>query len=277
VALNCVANGRILREGPYKRLYIQPGAGDAGGAVGVGFYIWNTVLGNPRTFVMDSALWGPEYSRDEMKKELDLFGAKYVELPREELVWRTAQLIAEQHVVGWFQGRMEFGPRALGSRSILADARDAKMRDTLNMKVKFREGFRPFAPSVAEDRAPEFFEFEGKSPFMLLVAQVREDRRVIPSVTHVDGSARLQTVSRDENELYYDLIAEFGRQTGVPVIINTSFNVRGEPIVCSPRDAYLCFMRTNIDYLVVGPFLLDKKDQPPLRDDIDWKKEFELD
>jgi carbamoyltransferase len=277
VALNCVANGKILREGPYKDIYVQPGAGDAGGAIGVAFYIWNSVLKNLRTFVMDSALWGPHYTREEMKEHLDLFGAKYVELPREEMLRRTAQLIAEQQVVGWFQGRMEFGPRALGSRSILADARNPKMKDLLNLKVKFREGFRPFAPSVLEDRAPEFFELDGKSPFMLLVAQVRDDRRVIPSVTHVDGSARLQTVSREENELYYDLIAEFGRQTGVPVIINTSFNVRGEPIVCSPRDAYRCFMRTNMDYLVVGSFFLDKKDQPPLRDDIDWQKEFELD
>jgi carbamoyltransferase len=172
---------------------------------------------------------------------------------------------------------MEFGPRALGGRSILADPRDPKMRDTLNMKIKFREGFRPFAPSVLADKSPEWFEIDCDSPYMLLVAQVHENKRQIPAVTHVDGSARLQSVRREENPLYYDLIAEFDKLTGVPVIINTSFNVRGEPIVCTPHDAYLCFMRTNMDYLVAGPYILDKKDQPPLREDVDWRTLFELD
>jgi carbamoyltransferase len=172
---------------------------------------------------------------------------------------------------------MEFGPRALGGRSILADPRDPKMRDTLNMKIKFREGFRPFAPSVLADRNSEWFEIDCDSPYMLLVAQVREGKRTIPAVTHVDGSARIQTVSREASPLYYDLIAEFDRLTGVPVIINTSFNVRGEPIVCTPHDAYLCFMRTNMDHLVLGPYLLDKKLQPPLKEDVDWRTLFELD
>jgi carbamoyltransferase len=180
-------------------------------------------------------------------------------------------------VVGWFQGRMEFGPRALGGRSILADPRDPKMRDTLNMKIKFREGFRPFAPSVLMDEAGDWFEIDCDSPYMLLVAQVREGRRTIPSVTHVDNSARLQTVTREAAPLYYDLIREFEKITGVPIVINTSFNVRGEPIVCTPHDAYLCFMRTNMDQLVLGHHLLDKKEQPPLREDVDWRSLYELD
>jgi carbamoyltransferase len=172
---------------------------------------------------------------------------------------------------------MEFGPRALGGRSILADPRDPKMRDTLNMKIKFREGFRPFAPSALMEKAPEWFELDCESPYMLLVAPVREGKRVIPSVTHVDHSARVQTVTREASPLYYDLIAEFDRLTGVPLLINTSFNVRGEPIVCTPHDAYLCFMRTNMDELVLGPYLLEKKDQPPLKGDVDWRTQFELD
>ncbi len=228
---------------------------------------------------MEHAYWGPQYSEEECRACLDALGARYRQFEPEELVREVAQLIAQNNVVGWFQGRMEFGPRALGSRSILADARDPKMKDTLNMKIKFREGFRPFAPSVLEERAAEFFEMDGlrSSPFMLFVANVRPDRRVIPSVTHVDGSARLQTVERRLNPLYHELIAEFGRQTGVPVIINTSFNVRGEPIVCTPADAYRCFMRTNMDWLVIGPFLLDKRDQPPWHEEGDWRKLFPLD
>ncbi len=202
-------------------------------------------------------------------------GRNYRSTP--QIVTTAARLIAQGNVLGWFQGRMEFGPRALGGRSILADPRDPKMRDTLNMKIKFREGFRPFAPSVLADKAREWFDIDCESPYMLLVAQVREGKRVIPSVTHVDGSARLQTITRAESPLYYDLIEEFGRLTGVPVIINTSFNVRGEPIVCTPHDAYLCFRRTNMDHLVLGHFLLDKKEQPPLREDVDWRTQFELD
>jgi carbamoyltransferase len=277
VALNCVANGRVIRETPMKDLFVQPAAGDAGGAVGVAHYLHNTLNRQPRPPAWSHAYLGPAFEPAEIRGCLDEHGAKYVELERSELISRTAKLISEGNVVGWFQGRMEFGPRALGGRSILADPRDAKMRDTLNMKIKFREGFRPFAPSVLADKASEWFEIDCESPYMLLVAQVPESKRVIPSVTHVDGSARLQTVSREQNPLYYDLISEFERLTGVPVIINTSFNVRGEPIVCTPHDAYLCFMRTNMDYLVVGPCLLDKADQPPLREDVDWRTLYELD
>jgi carbamoyltransferase len=277
VALNCVANGRVIRETPMKQLWVQPAAGDAGGAVGVAHYVYNTLHKRPRSAAWTHAYLGPEFSDAEIARFLDEAGAKYETLADAELVTRTAKLISESNVIGWFQGRMEFGPRALGGRSILADPRDAKMRDTLNMKIKFREGFRPFAPSVLLDKASEWFEIDCDSPYMLLVAQVREGKRTIPSVTHVDNSARLQTVTRAEAPLYYDLIAEFERLTGVPILINTSFNVRGEPIVCTPRDAYLCFMRTNMDQLVLGHHLLDKKQQPKLRDDVDWRSLYELD
>jgi len=277
VALNCVANGRVIRETPMKQLWVQPAAGDAGGAVGVAHYIYNTLHKRPRAAAWTHAYLGPEFSDAEIARFLDEAGAKYETLPDAELVKRTAKLISENNVIGWFQGRMEFGPRALGGRSILADPRDPKMRDTLNMKIKFREGFRPFAPSVLLDKASEWFEIDCDSPYMLLVAQVREGKRTIPSVTHIDNSARLQTVTRAEAPLYYDVIREFERLTGVPIVINTSFNVRGEPIVCTPRDAYLCFMRTNMDQLVLGHHLLDKKQQPPLRDDVDWRSLYELD
>jgi carbamoyltransferase len=277
VALNCVANGRVIRETPMKELFVQPAAGDAGGAVGVAHYVYNTLGRKPRGRAWDHAYLGPAYDDRETRAYLDGQGARYRVLSEAELAAATARLIAAGNVVGWFQGRMEFGPRALGGRSILADPRDPKMRDTLNMKIKFREGFRPFAPSVLADKAPEWFEMEGESPYMLLVAQVRENKRVIPSVTHVDGSARIQTVTRAQNPLYYAVIEEFERLTGVPVVINTSFNVRGEPIVCTPHDAYLCFMRTNMDHLVLGRHLLDKKEQPPLREDVDWRTLYELD
>jgi carbamoyltransferase len=277
VALNCVANGRVIRETPMRELWVQPAAGDAGGAVGVAHYVYNTIHAQPRASAWTHAYLGPSYSDSEVAQYLDGAGAKYSTLSDAELLSRTARLIADGNVVGWFQGRMEFGPRALGARSILADPRDPKMRDTLNMKIKFREGFRPFAPSVLLDKASEWFEIDCDSPYMLLVAQVREGKRVIPSVTHVDNSARLQTVTREEAPLYYDLIKEFERITGVPIIINTSFNVRGEPIVCTPHDAHLCFMRTNMDHLVLGHHLLEKKAQPPLRDDVDWRSLYELD
>jgi carbamoyltransferase len=277
VALNCVANGRVIRETPFKNLFVQPAAGDAGGAVGVAHYLYNTIEKKPRTKAWTHAYLGPEYKDAEIQQYLDGQGAKYKLLSDAELTERTAQLLSGGNVVGWYQGRMEFGPRALGARSILADPRDPKMRDTLNLKIKFREGFRPFAPSVLADKASEWFEIEGDSPYMLLVAQVREGKRVIPAVTHVDNSARLQTVTRAENPLYYDLIREFEKITGVPIVINTSFNVRGEPIVCTPHDAYLCFMRTNMDYLVLGHHVLDKKEQAPLREDVDWRSRFELD
>jgi carbamoyltransferase len=277
VALNCVANGRILKTGPFKNIFIQPAAGDAGGAIGVAKYIYHTLLGNARDSGLRHVYLGPSFSSDEVESFLDETGAKYQRLEREELLRKVASLIADQNVVGWFQGRMEFGPRALGNRSILADARRAENRDRVNLKIKFRESFRPFAPSVLEDHSAEYFALDCPSPYMLLVGQVREDKRVIPSVTHVDGSARIQTVSRETNSMFYDLIAEFYKLTGVPVIINTSFNVRGEPIVCTPQDAFRCFMRTNMDFLVMDHFLLDKRDMEPLKDDTDWQREFELD
>jgi carbamoyltransferase len=277
VALNCVANGRVIRETPMKNLFVQPAAGDAGGAVGVAHYVQNTLKKQPRGKAWTHAYLGPAYNDAEIKEYLAAKGVPYAAPTGAELLQRTARLLSEGNVIGWFQGRMEFGPRALGGRSILADPRDPKMRDTLNIKIKFREGFRPFAPSVLADKASEWFEIDCDSPYMLLVAQVREGKRTIPSVTHVDNSARLQTVTREGSPLYYDLIREFEKITGVPVIINTSFNVRGEPIVCTPHDAYLCFMRTNMDYLVLGPYLLDKKEQPPLKEDVDWRTLFELD
>jgi len=277
VALNCVANGRVVRETPFKSLFVQPAAGDAGGAVGVAHYLYNTIGKEPRGPAWSHAYLGPAYEDAEIRGYLDSQGAKYRVVSDEELARETARVIAGGNVVGWFQGRMEFGPRALGGRSILADPRDAKMRDTLNMKIKFREGFRPFAPSVLADKASEWFEIDVDSPYMLLVAQVRDGKRCIPSVTHVDNSARLQTVTRETSPLYYDVIREFERLTGVPIVINTSFNVRGEPIVCTPHDAYLCFMRTNMDHLVLGHHILDKKEQPPLREDVDWRTLYELD
>jgi len=277
VALNCVANGRVLREGPFKGLFIQPAAGDAGGALGVAAYIYHCLLENPRGDAMDHAYLGPEYSETEIRSTLERHGASYQRLAQEELTREVAGLIEGQKVVGWFQGRMEFGPRALGNRSILADARNPKNKDVVNLKIKFRESFRPFAPSVLEERIAEYFEIDRPSPYMLLVASVREGKRVIPSVTHVDHSARIQSVSRRQNPLFHDLISEFERRTGVPVLINTSFNVRGEPIVCTPEDAYRCFMRTEMDCLVVGPYLLDKKEQPPLSEEVDWREKFHLD
>jgi len=277
VALNCVANGRVIRETPFKNLFVQPAAGDAGGAVGVAHWLANTIDKQPRGPAWTNAYLGPGYSDEEVGAYLESAGAQSVRLDDATLTRRTAQAIADGGVVGWFQGRMEFGPRALGARSILADPRDPKMRDTLNMKIKFREGFRPFAPSVLEDKASEWFDIDCDSPYMLLVAQVREGKRTIPSVTHVDNSARLQTVRRADSPLYYDLIAEFEKLTGVPLVINTSFNVRGEPIVCTPHDAYLCFMRTNMDYLVMGHYFLEKTAQPPLREDVDWRSLYELD
>jgi len=277
VALNCVANGRVLREGPFEDIFVQPAAGDAGGAVGVAAYLYHTVLGKPREYVWEHAYLGPSYSTDDIRKYLEASGARYTELGEDDLLERTAGAIRDQKVVGWFQGRMEFGPRALGNRSILADARNPANKDVVNLKIKFRESFRPFAPSVLEERAGDWFELDCPSPYMLLVAQVRENKRTIPSVTHVDGSARIQTVDRKSNPLYYDLIKRFERQTDCPVIINTSFNVRGEPIVCTPHDAYLCFMRTHMDVLVMDRFFLVKEDQKPLEEDVDWQSLFELD
>lgn len=259
VALNCVANSKILQRTPFEDLFIQPAAGDAGGAVGVAYHIFNSLLKKERNFVWHDAFLGPEFSEDEIQEYLDGLGIENVHYGREELLREAARLIAEQHVVGWFQGRMEWGPRALGNRSILADARNPENQSRVNLKIKFRESFRPFAPAVLMERSAEYFDLDRPSPYMLLTAQVREEKRHIPSVTHVDGSARLQTVAREENPMFYDLIREFERQTGCPVLINTSFNVRGEPIVCTPHDAFKCFMRTDMDFLVMGSAVLDKK------------------
>ena len=259
VALNCVANSKILERTPFEHIFIQPAAGDAGGAVGVAYHIYNSLLKKERTFVWHDAFLGPEFSESEIQEYLDGLGIEYVRYGMEELLRETARLIAEQHVIGWFQGRMEWGPRALGNRSILADARNPENQSRVNLKIKFRESFRPFAPAVLMERSAEYFDFDRPSPYMLLTAQVREEKRHIPSVTHVDGSARLQTVAREENPMFYDLIREFERQTGCPILINTSFNVRGEPIVCTPHDAFKCFMRTDMDFLVMGNTVVDKK------------------
>ncbi|HEV8537862.1 MAG TPA: carbamoyltransferase [Bacteroidota bacterium] len=277
VALNCVANSKLLAQAAFKEVFIQPAAGDAGGAIGAAFYIYNTLLGNKREYVMSNAFLGPEFSDEEIAQWLDSIGASYRRLDRRQLLEVVARNIADQNVVGWFQGRMEFGPRALGARSIIADARNAENWQRVNLKIKFRESFRPFAPTVLEERTAEYFDFNRPSPYMLFVAQVREDRRVVPAITHVDGSARLQTIKREDHPLYYDLISEFGRQTGCPVVINTSFNVRGEPIVCTPQDAFRCFMRTEMDYLVIGSFVIDRKEMKPVDGDVERKKVYTLD
>jgi carbamoyltransferase len=226
---------------------------------------------------MDHAYWGPAYSDEAIRKFLDARGAPYRTLSRDEMIRESARLLhEEQAVIGWFQGRMEWGPRSLGSRSIIADARNEDNWKRVNLKIKFRESFRPFAPACLAEKAGEWFEIDRESPYMLLVCQVKEGKN-IPAVTHVDGSARLQTVTREQHAEFYDLLAEFDRQTGCPVLINTSFNVRGEPIVCSPEDAYLCFMRTNMDTLVLGNQILRKEDQPELNEEVDWRELYELD
>ncbi|NLF68704.1 MAG: carbamoyltransferase [Candidatus Anammoximicrobium sp.] len=290
VALNCVANGRILREGPYTDLWIQPAAGDAGGALGAALFIWHQLLGQPREANrLDSqqgSLLGPRFSAAEIRRFLDAQGARYRRFDDEDqLCDYVAQLIASEKVVGWLHGRMEFGPRALGGRSILGDARSTRMQSVMNLKIKFRESFRPFAPSVLEERVNEFFEMRAHqpSPYMLLVAPVQGDKRlplsapdlqragidklriqrsVVPAITHVDYSARVQTVDRDRHPRYWRLLKQFEARTGSPVIINTSFNVRGEPIVCSPEHAYRCFLATNMDALVLEDFVLLKDQQP---------------
>jgi carbamoyltransferase len=293
VALNCVGNGRILREGPFEDVWIQPAAGDAGGALGVALFIWHQLLDNPRevNVGIDSqfgSLLGPRYEGTEIRSYLDSVGAVYHEFTSDDaLCDRVADLIATERVVGWFQGRMEFGPRALGSRSIIGDSRSAAMQSTMNLKIKFRESFRPFAPSVLRERVDEYFQMRPgeDSPYMLLVAPVQPSQRVngietplsgidklkvsrstIPAVTHVDYSVRVQTVDAARHERYYNLIRAFERKTGCPVIINTSFNVRGEPIVCRPAEAYRCFMATNIDALVLERFVLLKEEQPSARE-----------
>ncbi|MDD4910328.1 MAG: carbamoyltransferase [Candidatus Omnitrophica bacterium] len=304
VALNCVGNGRILREAGLEDLWIQPASGDAGGALGVALLIWHKVLGNKRLCderhdSQKGSFLGPRFRDEEIEEFLKEEGAPYHKFNSdEELARGVAALLAGGSVIGWFQHRMEFGPRALGARSIIGDARSAEMQFRMNLKIKFRESFRPFAPTVLREKAADYFEFEGESPYMLLVADVKSDkllpiedsrrgprgfdklkvkRSVIPAVTHVDNSARIQTITREHNPLYYDLINEFYKLTGCPVVINTSFNVRGEPIVCTPKDAFTCFMRTDMDYLSIGRFLLHKKEQKPVEHDSRWQKEFELD
>jgi carbamoyltransferase len=303
VALNCVANGRLLNEGPFENIWIQPAAGDAGGALGAALSAWYGYLGNERTVSEDNdsqigSYLGPEYSNEQIISFINTGNYKAQKLDDDNLTKKVSELIADEKIVGWFQGRMEFGPRALGNRSIIGDARSSKMQSTMNLKIKFRESFRPFAPSVLRERVSEYFDVDVDSPYMLLVANVKEERQKnmsdsekqlfgidklniqrsdIPAITHVDYSARLQTVHSDTNPLYHKLIKKFEENSGCAVIINTSFNVRGEPIVCTPQDAYRCFMRTDMDYLVLGNYLFDKKEQQPLEKDTDWKKEFELD
>jgi carbamoyltransferase len=304
VALNCVGNGKILRAEIFDDIWIQPAAGDAGGAVGAAYAVWHILYGNERQLsghrdATQGSYLGPDFSDKEIDRVLQRYGAKarhYDEFHC--LAEDIARKLGEGNVVGWFQGRMEFGPRALGNRSILGDARNPEMQKKLNLKIKYREGFRPFAPSVLEEDIAEYFELDHESPYMLLVAPVRRDRQNplppgyhekplydrlyflrsdLPAITHIDYSARIQSVSQETNPHYWELINEFKQQTGYGVIVNTSFNVRGEPIVCTPEDAYRCFMRTEMDYLVVGNYVLDKKDQPPLPEKGDWRKEFKLD
>jgi carbamoyltransferase len=307
VALNCVANGRLLREGPYESIWIQPAAGDAGGAAGAAAVVWHGYdrqprkpngNGNPASDRMHGSYLGPAYAPDQIRAELDSMGAKYSVLDDDTLFSRTAQLLAEERVIGWFQGRMEFGPRALGGRSIIGDPRSPRMQSVMNLKIKYRESFRPFAPSVLWERVSDYFELDAPSPYMLIVAPLRKELRIgltheqeqlfgieklklrrsqLPAITHVDYSARVQTVHAETNPRYHELLKAFERLTGCGVLVNTSFNVRGEPIVCSPTDAYRCFMRTEMDYLVVESFFMDKKDQPAWKDDGSWQDEFELD
>jgi carbamoyltransferase len=302
VALSCVANGRVAREGPFKSISIQPAAGDAGGAVGAAAVVWHSYDGKPRHVnghdSMSGSYLGPRFSRGQIKLELDAQGATYRELADDELFDRVAELLDGEQVIGWFQGRMEFGPRALGGRSIIGDPRSAKMQSVMNLKIKYRESFRPFAPSVLAERVGDYFEHDGPSPYMLIVAPVRKHLRVelteeqqklfgidklklkrseLPAITHVDYSARIQTVHEETNPRYYRLLKAFERRTGCGVLVNTSFNVRGEPIVCSPTDAYRCFMRTEMDCLVIENYLLEKPVQPKLEEDDSWRTEFELD
>ncbi len=302
VALNCVANGRILREGPFKDIWIQPAAGDAGGGVGAALIGWYQYHNQPRSAnnhdAMQGAFLGPRFNEVEVRTALDRAGACYQRLEDAQLLPRVAELLASENVVGWFQGRMEFGPRALGGRSIIGDPRSASMQSVMNLKIKYRESFRPFAPSVLADRVSDYFELDRASPYMMLTAPLRdvlrlpltEDQRALfgieklklkrselPAVTHVDYSARVQTVHEDTSPRYYCLMKEFEKLTGCGVLVNTSFNVRGEPIVCTPEDAYRCFMRTGMDYLVIENFLLDKKEQPQRKQDNSWMKEFDLD
>ena len=301
VALNCVANGKILKEKIFENIWIQPAAGDAGGSLGAALALWfsdkkNNRSVNPNDNMKGSYL-GNEFDQEKIEEELNSCGAKFEILDYESLIDKTAELISNEKAIGWFQGRMEFGPRALGARSILADPRSDKMQKNLNLKVKYRESFRPFAPSILKEDLSSWFDQKVESPYMLIVSDIIKEKKIkmnekqkkyfgidklnvkrseIPAVTHVDYSARIQTVKRDTNRRYYDLIKKFKEKTGCPVLVNTSFNIRGEPIVNTPKEAFNCFMGTELDYLVIGNCLLDKSKQDTnLKKD--YKKNFELD
>ncbi|HPN39003.1 MAG TPA: carbamoyltransferase [Melioribacteraceae bacterium] len=303
VALNCVANGKILREGIFDDIWIQPAAGDAGGALGAALFVWYQYLNNKRISdnkndKMFGAYLGTEFNNEQIKEFLDKHNIKHTYLETADLHNKIADILSEEKILGILNGRMEFGPRALGARSIIGDARSKKMQSVMNLKIKFRESFRPFAPSVMEERISDYFEIDRPSPYMLLVADVKKERQLkmseeeqklfgidklnivrsdIPAVTHIDYSARIQSVNKNTNPFYHGIISTFNEKYGYGVIVNTSFNVRGEPIVNSPEDAYRCFMRTDIDYLVLGNYLLNKTEMKKLINDTDWKKEFELD
>ena len=302
VALNCVANGRLLREGPFDNIWIQPAAGDAGGALGAASIAWYQKFGHERKVdgadKMRGSYLGPGFDAEQIKSQLDEYGAVYERLSDSDLFEKAAEILEDENVIGWFQGRMEFGPRALGGRSIIGDPRSSKMQSVMNLKIKYRESFRPFAPSVLAERASDYFELDADSPYMLIVAPVCENLRIpmseeqqslfginklnvkrseLPAITHVDYSARVQTVHAETNPRYHALIKAFDARTGCGVVVNTSFNVRGEPIVATPSDAYRCFMRTEMDYLIVDDFILAKTDQPEWEKDESWQDEFELD
>ncbi|RLA02159.1 MAG: hypothetical protein DRQ45_05030, partial [Gammaproteobacteria bacterium] len=302
VALNCVANGRLLREGPFKDIWIQPAAGDAGGALGAALIAWHEYHDQPRTVnghdAMQGSYLGPRYQADTIRAQLDAQGAVYEELDDDTLSDRLSAALADEKVAGWFQGRMEFGPRSLGGRSIIGDPRSAKMQSVMNLKIKYRESFRPFAPAVLAEDVSEYFDLDRPSPYMLIVAPVKESLRTpmtaeqeqlfgieklnvprsqIPAITHVDYSARVQTVHKETNPRFHAVLEQFKKRTGCSVLVNTSFNVRGEPIVCTPEDAYRCFMRTEMDYLVIENFIMAKTDQPVVEKDDAWKQEFALD
>jgi carbamoyltransferase len=301
VALNCVANGKILKEKIFDNIWIQPAAGDAGGSLGATLALWHLDQVNERKINLNDGMkgsyLGPEFTQNQIEEELKSIGAIYETVDYEQLLYQTVEYLSNDKAVGWFQGRMEFGPRALGGRSILGDPRSEKMQKNLNLKVKYRESFRPFAPSIIKEDLPNWFNLNVESPYMLLVAEINIDKKIemseqqkqlfgieklnvkrseIPAVTHVDYSARIQTVNQKNNKSFYDLISKFKEKTGCPIIVNTSFNVRGEPIVNTPRDAFNCFMGTELDYLVIGNCILEKNKQDPnLKKD--YTKEFELD
>ncbi|KAB2880333.1 carbamoyltransferase [bacterium] len=303
VALNCVANGKLLKDNIFEDIWIQPAAGDAGSALGAALFVWYQYLQNPRTCnevddTQHGSYLGPHFSDEYIESFLAGNSIPFQKLSRTEMITQISGELANEKVVGWFQERMEFGPRALGSRSIIGDARSSKMQSVMNLKIKYRESFRPFAPSVLREHVGAYFDMDHDSKYMLLVADVVDKKRIpmteeqqklfgieklniprseIPAVTHIDYSARVQTVHKDTHGAYYELIHAFYKKTGCPVIVNTSFNVRGEPIVCSPEDAFRCFMRTEMDYLVLGNYVLKKADQKPMDDNKEWMREFELD